>query len=450
MPAQGEKQKNRLAQPTLKELPVVAIVGRPNVGKSTLFNRVVRGRIAIVDDEPGVTRDRNYKEAYWSGKRFFVVDTGGLVPTSRDTIETLVRKQVEAAIDEASVIILVVDAKTGLTPLDEEITDLLRRKGKPFILAVNKVDSRAGSRNVPEFYRLGLERFITISAEQGTNINTLLDAVAVNLPETAVEPEKVMAVAVVGKPNVGKSSLVNRLTGTDTVIVHPEPGTTRDSVDTFIETERGRVCLVDTAGLRRKSRTKGELEKYANIRSIRAIDRSDVVIVVLDPSTGLVKQDINICSYAIRNGKGVILAWNKWDLLTSREKPIYSDLVRQRLKNAPYLPVLFISCLTGEGVGELMELCFETYANLDARIPTGVLNRTLLAAIESKPPRGIGRKFGKVYYAAQTGTRPPCFTLFVNDPSIFNDTYLRYVEKIIREIRPFDGVPVRIRIRKSK
>jgi GTP-binding protein len=439
------------ARPSYRDLPVVAIVGRPNVGKSTLFNRIVRGRVAIVDDEPGVTRDRNYKESHWAGKRFFVVDTGGLVPGSQDAIETLIRKQVETAIEEASVVIFVVDARGGMTPLDKEIAEIIRRTPKPHLLVANKADSYKARDQMPEVYELGLGDFLPVSAEHGTGIGDLLDAVTAELPAAEPEGEHVAAIAVVGKPNVGKSSLINRLTGTEAVIVDDRPGTTRDSIDTFIEMPSGRVRLVDTAGLRRKARADSDLEKYANLRSIGAIDRSDVSVLMLDAASGLAKQDLTIASYIERSGKGLVLAWNKWDLHNEQEKPAFLERTRSRFRHMAYIPIVFISCKTGDGVDLLTETCFKVHAASDTRIPTGVLNRTLVPAIERKPPAARGKKrFPKVYYVAQTGSRPPAFTMFVNDPQFFGDNYRKFVERQLRSLYSFEGCPIRIRIRKSK
>jgi GTP-binding protein len=443
-------QTAELRQRGYRELPVVAIVGRPNVGKSTLFNRIVRGRVAIVDDEPGVTRDRNYRETHWAGKRFFVVDTGGLVPGSDDTLEALVRKQVEAAIDEATLVVFVVDAASGVTPLDKEIAQVIRKAQKQHLIAANKVDTRRGREQTSEFYELGLGDFIEVSAEQGENVGDLLDAVTERLPEVGGEAEEVAAIAIVGKPNVGKSSLVNRLAGSETVIVDHKPGTTRDSIDTLIDTVYGPVKLVDTAGLRRKSRTGSDLEKYANIRSVGAIDRSDVVVLMLDSDSGLAKQDLTIASYVEKSGKGMVIAWNKWDLKRDEEQAGYRDLVRQRLRHLPHVPVVFTSCTTGTGLDTLVETCFRVRANRDTRIPTGVLNRTLLPAVEKRPPGSRGKRFGRVYYIAQTGSKPPAFTMFVNDPSFFKEGYRRYIEKQVRGLFAFEGCPVRIRIRKSR
>jgi GTP-binding protein len=439
-----------MAPASYRDLPVVAIVGRPNVGKSTLFNRIVRGRLAIVDDEPGVTRDRNYKETEWGGKRFFVVDTGGLVPSSKDRIESLVGRQVETALAEASMVVVVVDGIAGVTPLDREIARLVRKRSDKFLLVVNKSDAKKTHAQASDFYELGLGDFMKVSAEHGTDMGELLDAICENLPAAEAAQSEMAAIAVVGKPNVGKSSLVNRLTGSDAVIVHDQPGTTRDSIDTFVETKQGIVRLVDTAGLRRKSRTDTDLDKHASLRSISAIDRSDVVILMLDPETKVAKQDLVIGSYVERTGKGMVLAWNKWDLRQANEKPAFLSHTRARFRSAPYLPVMFLSCASGEGVKALLAKCLAVHADREVKIPTGLLNRTILAAFERKPVHGGGRGFPKIYYAAQSGTRPPAFSLFVNDPELFNDAYNRHVEKVIRSIHPFEGSPLRIRVRKSK
>jgi GTP-binding protein len=433
-----------------RELPVVAIVGRPNVGKSTLFNRIVGGRVAIVDDEPGVTRDRNYRETHWSGKHFIIVDTGGLLPSSKDKMETLVRGAVRTAVDEAEVVLFIADAKTGVSPMDAEIAQLIRESKKDFVFAVNKTDARGAEEATGEFYELGLGDFLEISAEQGTNVGDLLDAVVDKLPEAAREARTAAAIAVVGKPNVGKSSLVNRLTGGETVIVDSEPGTTRDSIDTFVETKFGPLKLVDTAGLRRKSRTASDLEKYANIRSIAAIDRCDVALLVVDPTQGLAKQDLTIAQYIEKTGKGMVLAWNKWDIFGEKDVTEHRRMVAEKMRRGRHIPVVFISCESGHGINKLLETCFQVRQNLDIRIPTGALNAEIEAALERRPPSGRGKRHPKVYYAAQVEGRPPRFTLFVNDPRMFNEAYRRYIQKVIRRIYPFEGVPVRVSIRKSK
>lgn len=429
---------------------MVAIVGRPNVGKSTLFNRMVRTRHAIVDDQAGVTRDRNYRETNWAGKPFLVVDTGGLVPDSRDKIESLVRRQVEIAIDEAELVVLVVDGAAGLLPLDREIATAVRKRAKKYFLVVNKMDTKKAEAQASEFFELGLGDFIKVSAEHGTNTTELMDAVAASVPGVEASEERIPAIAVVGKPNVGKSSLINKLAGSDTVIVDNEPGTTRDSIDTCVETVGGVVRLVDTAGLRRKSRTASDLEKYANLRSIRAVDRSDVVVLMLDAADPIAKQDLTVASYVEKSGKGMVVAWNKWDLRKAAEKRAFLGEVRSRFRNAPYLPVAFISSLTGAGLSGLVETCLRIYTDLDTRIPTGILNRNVIQASQRKPDSGRGRGFPNIYYAAQTGTRPPAFTMFVNDPLVFTPTYRRHVEKMIRSAHAFEGIPVRIRLRRSK
>lgn len=447
MEDKGTEVRNEAAG---RELPVVAIVGRPNVGKSTLFNRIVGGRVAIVDDEPGVTRDRNYRETHWSGKHFLIVDTGGLLPSSRDKMETLVRGAVKTAVDEAEVVLFITDAKTGISPMDTEIAQLIRESRKDFVFAVNKTDARGTGEAAGEFYELGLGDFLEISAEQGTNVGDLLDAVVERLPEAAREVRKAAAIAVVGKPNVGKSSLVNRLTGGETVIVDSEPGTTRDSIDTFVETRFGPLKLVDTAGLRRKSRTASDLEKYANIRSIAAIDRCEVALLIVDPTQGLAKQDLTIAQYIEKTGKGMVLAWNKWDLFGERDITGHRRIVADKMRRGKHIPVVFISCESGHGINKLIETCFQVRQNLDIRIPTGALNAEIEAALTRRPPSGVGKRHPKVYYAAQVKGRPPRFTLFVNDPRMFSEAYRRYIQKVIRRIYPFEGVPVRVSIRKSK
>jgi GTP-binding protein len=429
----------------------VAIVGRPNVGKSTLFNRILRGRMAIVDDLPGVTRDSNYKTTDWAGKRFQVVDTGGLVPSSGDRIESLVRRQVEVAIEVASVVILVVDGAAGVTPLDQEIGGLLRKKAKDSLLVVNKIDTKKAQAQMMEFYELGFGDFFKISAEHGLNTGELLDAIAARVPLVEAVEERAVAIAVVGRPNVGKSSLVNRLVGGDAVIVDERPGTTRDSTDTLLQTARGPVRLVDTAGLRRKARTDTNLEKHANLRSVGAIDRSDVVVLMLDAGEGIAKQDLAIASYVERAAKGMVVAWNKWDLRGPKDKRAFLELVEMRLRKTPYLPVAFVSCLTGDGVRGLLDRCLAVDSDLDYRIPTGVLNRAVVGESDRKPPRGGARRgFPKIYYTAQMGTRPPAFALFVNDPELFTEAYKRHVEKVIRAVHGFEGIPMRIRVRRSK
>jgi GTP-binding protein len=450
--ADRPSKSGRPSEPSLARagLPVVAIVGRPNVGKSTLFNRIIRSRLAIVDDMPGVTRDSNYKATDWAGKRFEVVDTGGLVPGSEDRIESLVRKQIEVAIQIASVVVLVVDGTSGVTPLDQEIAGILRKKVKRALLVVNKIDTKKAQAQASEFYELGLGDFFQVSAEHGLNTTELLDAVAARLPVVEASEDHVAAIAVVGRPNVGKSSLVNRLAGAEAVIVDDRPGTTRDSIDTLLRTPRGPVRLVDTAGLKRRARTASDLEKYANLRSIGAIDRSDVVILMLDAGEEVARQDLAIASYVERAGKGMVIAWNKWDLRGPRDRRAFLERVRDRFRTAPYLPVAFVSCLTGDGVRGLLDRSLQINSQLDYRIPTGVLNRAVLAETGKKPPRGGRGGFPRIYYAAQTGTRPPAFALFVNNPELFTAAYRRHVEKMVREIHPFEGIPLRIRVRRSK
>jgi GTP-binding protein len=411
---------------------------------------MVRSRLAIVDDEPGVTRDRNYRETAWAGKRFFLVDTGGLVPGSGDAIESRIRGQVEIAMTEAAMIVFLLDGSSGVTALDREIAEILRKGGKPFLVVVNKMDIRQAEAGVNEFYELGLGDFLTVSGEHGTGVGELLDAVVEGIPAIETESDAVPAIAVVGKPNVGKSSLVNRLAGEETVIVDDRPGTTRDSIDTMVRTPFGDLNLVDTAGLRRRSKADTDLEKHANLRSVRAIERSDLAVVMLDAESGITRQDLTITARVERAGRGIVLAWNKWDLKGDAERESHVEETERRFRHLPYVPTVFISCLTGFGIRRLMDTCVTVYGNLDDRIPTGILNRMLQSSLERKPPRGQRGRRGKIYYVSQTGSRPPTFTLFVNDTSLLTENYRRYVEKKIRAINPFRGCPVRIRLRKSK
>ncbi len=431
--------------------PVVAIVGRPNVGKSTLFNRMLGKRIAIVSDEPGVTRDRNYKLASWRNKDFFLVDTGGLVADPEHPIEAHIKRQVEAAIDEATVIVIVVDADEGLTSLDYSIAEIVRRKGKPYVLVANKMDTKRARQARNQVYELGLGDFLEVSAEHGTNIGELLDRITSKLPDAQVETDVAMSVAIAGRPNVGKSTLVNCITGREVVIVDERPGTTRDAIDTIVATPRGILCIIDTAGLKKKAKTKNGIQKYSTIRTLRAIDRCDVVVLMLDCEAGIAKQDLAIASYVENRGKGIVLAWNKWDLRTEKDKKAYREATLARFRHMTYAPILFISCLKNKGIDELIDLCFKVNEARNHSIQTGPLNRLLLPKLGSKPPSGkVGKKLPKVYYVTQTATRPPTFTLFVNQPELFEDSYIRFIEKQIREIYDFTGCPIRIKVRKSK
>lgn len=432
-------------------VPIVAIVGRPNVGKSTLFNRILTNRLAIVSDQPGVTRDRNYKLTSWRNKDFYLVDTGGLVTDPGNPIEAQVKKQVEAAIDEATVVVLVVDADEGLTSLDYAIAQMVRKKNKPYLLVANKIDTKRAKLGRNQVYELGLGDFIEISAEHGTNIGDLLDRISQKLPDVDVTSQISLSIAIAGRPNVGKSSLVNCITGKQVVIVDEMPGTTRDAIDTVVQTPRGNLCIIDTAGLKRKAKTKAEIERYATIRSLRAIDRSDVVVLMLDAQEGIARQDLAIASYVETRGKGIVIAWNKWDLRRNKDKKAYLDATMSRFRHMTYAPVLFISCLKNQGIEDLIETCFKIDEARNTSIATGPLNRLLLPRLESKPPSGKpGKRLPKVYYVTQTGTKPPSFTLFVNQPELFEDNYLRFIEKQIREIHDFTGCPIRIRVRKSK
>ncbi|MGQ9810887.1 MAG: ribosome biogenesis GTPase Der [bacterium] len=442
---------NQSQQKTLTAAPIVAIVGRPNVGKSTLFNRILSKRIAIVSDQPGVTRDRNYRLASWRNKDFLLVDMGGLIPHPEHPIEANVKRQVEAAIEEATIIIMVVDAAQALTSLDHAIAEIVRNKNKPYLLVANKMDTKQAKEGCNQVYELGLGEYIGVSAEHGTNIGELLDCIVSKLPDAELQTVVTMSIAITGRPNVGKSTLVNSITGKEVVIVDEKPGTTRDAIDTIIDTPGGRLCIIDTAGLKRKAKTKNEIERYSAIRSLRAIDRSDVVVLMLDCEAGIAKQDLTIASYVESKGKGIVIVWNKWDLRTQKDKKTYTQATSARFRHMAYAPVLFISCLKNKGIDELIDLCFRVNEARNAHIQTGPLNRLLLPRLASKPPGGkAGKKFPKVYYITQIATKPPTFTLFVNQPELFGDNYIRFIEKEIRELFDFTGCPIRIKVRKSK
>ncbi len=432
-------------------LPVVAIVGRPNVGKSMLFNRLTGTRTAVVDDHPGVTRDRNYHEAEWSGRRFVVVDTGGLVPAEDEGMPALIRTQAMVAIDEADAILFVVDRTTGPTAIDLDIAALLRRSSKPIVLAVNKVDSADGEMDVHAFHELGLGEPRPVSALHGRSTGDLLDALIEVIPDTETLPDAAaIRVALVGRPNVGKSSITNRLTGSDVAIVDPAPGTTRDPVDSVVVYEDRTYRLVDTAGLRRKSRVERGVEYYSAMRSLRSIERSDVVVLVVDAPTGIVAQDARIAGFADEAGKGLIVAFNKWDLLVKDDATAgeYVRMAEERLPFARYAPVVHISALTGQRVRRLLTLAGEVYDQAGTRIRTSRVNTVIQAAADHRPPRA-GRR-GNILYATQTGIFPPTFVIFVSDPRAVDNAYSRYLANRLRAEYGFVGTPIRILVRRRR
>ena len=433
-------------------MPVVAIVGRPNVGKSTLFNKLIGQRVAIVNDTPGVTRDRIYGECEWRSRKITLVDTGGIEPYSDDVILSQMRRQAELAIDTADVIVLVTDVKTGVVATDSEVAAMLLKSGRPVVLCVNKCD---GIGEPPaefyEFYNLGLGDPIQVSSVHGHGTGDLLDAVFEHLPEEAEEEEGLenIRVAVIGKPNAGKSSLINQIAGEDRCIVSDIAGTTRDAIDTQIENDYGRFTLIDTAGIRRKSRVDDEIEKYSVIRAQRAIDRSDVCVIMIDATEGFTEQDSKVAALAHEAGKGCVIAVNKWDAVEKdgRTMQEYRKKLEVDFSFMAYAPMVFISAKTGQRLDQLFEL-IQRVANFNAmRITTGMLNDVLAqATARVQPPTDKGKRL-KIYYMTQASTKPPTFVCFVNRAELFHFSYQRYLENRIRETFGMEGTPIRFLIR---
>lgn len=433
-------------------MPVVAIVGRPNVGKSTLFNKLIGQRVAIVNDTPGVTRDRIYGECEWRSRKVTLVDTGGIEPYSDDVILSQMRRQAELAIDTADVIVLVTDVKTGVVATDSEVAAMLLKSGRPVVLCVNKCD---GIGEPPaefyEFYNLGLGDPIQVSSVHGHGTGDLLDAVLEHLPEEAEEEEGLenIRVAVIGKPNAGKSSLINQIAGEDRCIVSDIAGTTRDAIDTQIENDYGRFTLIDTAGIRRKSRVDDEIEKYSVIRAQMAIDRSDVCVIMIDATEGFTEQDSKVAGLAHEAGKGCVIAVNKWDAVEKdgRTMQEYRKKLEVDFSFMAYAPMVFISAKTGQRLDQLFEL-IQRVANFNAmRITTGMLNDVLAqATARVQPPTDKGKRL-KIYYMTQASTKPPTFVCFVNRAELFHFSYQRYLENRIRETFGMEGTPIRFLIR---
>ena len=433
-------------------MPVVAIVGRPKVGKSTLFNKLIGQRVAIVNDTPGVTRDRIYGECEWRSRKITLVDTGGIEPYSDDVILSQMRRQAELAIDTADVIVLVTDVKTGVVATDSEVAAMLLKSGRPVVLCVNKCD---GIGEPPaefyEFYNLGLGDPIQVSSVHGHGTGDLLDAVFEHLPEEAEEEEGLenIRVAVIGKPNAGKSSLINQIAGEDRCIVSDIAGTTRDAIDTQIENDYGRFTLIDTAGIRRKSRVDDEIEKYSVIRAQMAIDRSDVCVIMIDATEGFTEQDSKVAGLAHEAGKGCVIAVNKWDAVEKdgRTMQEYRKKLEVDFSFMAYAPMVFISAKTGQRLDQLFEL-IQRVANFNAmRITTGMLNDVLAqATARVQPPTDKGKRL-KIYYMTQASTKPPTFVCFVNRAELFHFSYQRYLENRIRETFGMEGTPIRFLIR---
>ncbi len=435
--------------------PLVAIVGRPNVGKSMLFNKLTGQRTSIVEDTPGVTRDRIYGDCEWCGRTFSLVDTGGIEPSTDNDMLKFMRRQAEIGIELADAIIMVTDVRSGVTAADEDVATMLRKSGKPVALAVNKCDA-VGPTNpdVYEFYCLGIGDLFETSAVHGHGTGDLLDWVLENIPADDGEEEDtdVIKVAIVGKPNVGKSSLLNRILGEERVIVSNVAGTTRDAIDSYYENETGKYCFIDTAGMRRKSKVDDAIEKYSNMRSVSAIDRADVCLILIDANEGVTEQDTKIAGLVHEAGKAAVIVVNKWDAVADKETNTMRDMeakVRQGLSYMLYAPVIFLSALTGARCDKLFDTIQEVHKQNTSRITTGSLNAVLAdATARVQPPTDKGRRL-KIYYMTQAGTKPPHFVIFCNDARLFHFSYQRYLENQIREVFGLQGTPIRITIRQK-
>ena len=432
--------------------PVVAIVGRPNVGKSTLFNVLAGDKISIVKDTPGVTRDRIYADVSWLDNDFTIIDTGGIEPDSGDVILSQMREQAQIAIDTADVIIFITDVHQGLVDSDAKVADMLRRSGKPVVLAVNKVDSiQKYMMDVYEFYNLGIGEPFAISAANRQGLGDMLDEVVKHFPEDTREDEDsdIPKIAIVGKPNVGKSSLINKLLGEDRVIVSDVAGTTRDAVDTKVTWNEKDYIFIDTAGLRRKAKVKEEIERFSVIRTVTAVERADVVVVMIDASEGVTEQDAKIAGIAHEKGKGVIIAVNKWDAIEKNDKTIYkhTNRIREVLSFMPYAEIVFISARTGLRISRMFETLDAVIENQTMRIQTGVLNEILAEAVAmQQPPSDRGRRL-KIFYMTQVAVKPPTFVIFVHDKELMHFSYTRYLENKIRDAFDFGGTPLKFIVR---
>ena len=434
--------------------PVVAVVGRPNVGKSTLFNKLAGKRISIVEDTPGVTRDRIFTEVEWLNKYFTLIDTGGIEPNSDDIILSQMRNQAMLAMDMAHVILFVVDGKAGLTAADKEVAQMLRKTKTPVVLVVNKIDSQSQFDNVYDFYELGLGVPFAISSANSMGLGDLLDEVVANFPEglDTEYDEDIIRVAITGKPNAGKSSILNNMLGEDRVIVSPIAGTTRDAIDTYLEKGDHKFLLIDTAGLRRKSKIYENVEKYSVIRAMSAVDRADVVLIVIDAEQGVTEQDTKVAGIAHDEGKACLFVINKWDLIEKNDKTmsLYTKDIREKFPFMAYAPIVFVSAKTNQRMNKILESVVFLAEEHAKRVPTSTLNDVIgEAVLLNQPPSDKGKRL-KIYYGSQTGTQPPKFTLFINDNSLTHFSYQRYLENKIRENFGFEGTPVRFEYREKR
>ena len=435
-------------------LPTVAVVGRPNVGKSTFTNRLVGRREAIVHDEPGVTRDRQYLKSDWNGRDFIVIDTGGIVPGEReDEILKSIRKQAEAAVEEADIILLMVDAKQGITPADEEIAQYLRSANKPIFIVANKVDNVQMEANAAEFYELGLGQPHGVSSVHGLGVGDLLDEIVNTFPPADAEgPGEELKVAIVGRPNVGKSSITNRLLGEERMIVSDIAGTTRDAIDSLLTIGEKRYLLVDTAGIRKRAKVDYGVEAFSVVRSLKAIERADVVVMVIDATAGVTEQDQRIAGMADDAGKPTVLVVNKWDLVPKDTYTMesFKKVLRDKLHHIDYAPMIFTSALTGQRIEKVLQAAEAAAQESQRRITTGLLNQVITEAIAlNSPPTDKGRAM-KIYYSTQVRVGPPTFVLFVNEPSLVSQSYTRYLRNKLREAFGFEGTPIRVLFRERR
>ncbi len=433
--------------------PIIAIVGRPNVGKSTLFNRLSRSRDALVDNTPGVTRDRLYATIVHDNISFTLVDTGGFEDLGQDPLLGMVREQVLRAVEESDGIIFLVDGRQGIMPGDEEMADILRRTKKKVYLAVNKIDGPELEHLSMEFYRLGIEPVLSVSAAHGYGVKTLLAAVTADIPQTPPEWEdkEQIRISVLGRPNAGKSSLINRILGHDRLVVSDLPGTTRDSVDTPFTWQGKKYLLIDTAGIRRKSRVKKRIEKFSIIKALRSLDRCHIAAILLDAEREISEQDARICGYALDKGKGIVLAVNKWDLVKrdQRKRAFLESEMERRLKFVSFAPVVRLSALTGERVMRLLEKIDLVYADYSRRVRTAEVNKARAEMIQKHPPPRIGRGFLKFFYATQSNTKPPTFVVFVNRPDMVHFSYERFLSNQLRDHFGLIHTPIRLLFRKK-
>jgi GTP-binding protein len=438
----------------MEQKPLVALVGRPNVGKSTLFNRIIGERRAIIQDEPGTTRDRNYGEGEWLGREFLVVDTGGLLLRDEDHFAPRIRQQALAAMEEADAIVFVVDAKDGLTTADREVAELLRTTTKPVVLAANKAESHERRMNAVEFYELGIGEPITITAQHGTGVGDLLDEVVAVLPPRTVEDEEdeSIRVAIVGRPNVGKSSLLNKLLREERVMVSPIAGTTRDAIDTALTWEGQPFTLIDTAGIRRRGKVEHGVEYVSVLGAMKALERADVALLLIDAVDGVTAQDTHVAGYILENYKSVVVVVNKWDAIEkdTHTMPEYEARVREELAFMPYVPVMFISALTGQRVNKVLEMVQLVYAERHKRIPTAELNRLMRDVTTRHAPPTQGNRKLRFRFATQAEVSPPTFVFFVNHEEMVHFSYQRYIENNLREQYKFVGTPIRMRFREGE